>query len=137
MFRFVKSLTFWWPVTVREPDPDQPGAMVEQSFEAQFRLIDDARVKASRQARRALMDRLTPDMSAGDIEAIQDEIDAHDRAALAEVLADWRDICDGDGLPIPFSGPAFEELYGERRFRAALTRAYGEAIAEDGGRVKN
>ena len=137
MFRFVKSLTFWWPVTVREPDPDRPGTIVEQSFEAQFRLIDDARAKASRQARRALMDRLTPDLSAGDIEGIQDEIDAHDRAALAEVLLGWRDICDSDGQPIQFSTTMFDELYGERRFRAALTRAYGEAIAEDGGRAKN
>lgn len=41
MFRIEQDPVFWWPVTVRRPDPAKPGEFAEQKFEAQYRWLSD------------------------------------------------------------------------------------------------
>jgi hypothetical protein len=42
MFRIDPDPIFWWPVTVRRPDPGKPGQFVDLPFEAQYRWLSDA-----------------------------------------------------------------------------------------------
>ncbi|PKR90869.1 hypothetical protein CXZ10_05835 [Pleomorphomonas diazotrophica] len=137
MFKVVPNLTFWWPVKVYEPDPDKPGKLIEQEFEAEFRLIDRAEAKASAEARRQIMARLSPDLDEEALKAIGDELEAHDKEAVRRVLVGWRNVVDDKGNPIAFDEKTFGELYNMDRVRAALNRAYAEAIAEDKARLGN
>lgn len=137
MFKVVPNLTFWWPVKVLEPDPERPGKLVTQEFEAEFKLLDREEAKASAEKRRQIMARVSPDLDEETLKAIADELDAHDKAAVRRVLVDWRDVVDGKGQPIPFEDQTFNALYNMDRVRAALNRAYAEAISEDKARLGN
>ncbi|WP_026784213.1 phage tail assembly chaperone [Pleomorphomonas koreensis] len=137
MFKVVSNLTFWWPVKVLEPDPDRPGKLQEQEFEAEFRLIDRAETKASAEARRQIMARVSPDLDEATLKAVADELEAHDKAAVRRVLVGWRNVVDDKGNPIAFDEKTFAALYDMDRVRAAFNRAYGEAIAEDKARLGN
>jgi hypothetical protein len=41
MFRIESEPKFWWPVSVRRPDPAKPGEYRELKFEAQYRWLSD------------------------------------------------------------------------------------------------
>ncbi len=137
MFKVVPNLTFWWPVKVLEPDPEQPGKLAEREFEAEFKLLDDKEAKASAEARRLIVARFSPDLDDKGLQAVTDELEAHDKAALRRVLTDWRNIVDMGGKPIPFDDQAFAAAYNMYRVRTALNRAYKEAISEDQARLGN
>ena len=137
MFKVVPNLTFWWPVKVLEPDPDKPGKLIEQAFEAEFKLLERSEAKASAEARRQIMARVSPDLDEETLKAIADELEAHDKAAVRRVLVDWREVVDGKGNPIPFDDQTFAALYNMDRVRAAFNRAYAEAISEDKARLGN
>lgn len=137
MFKVVPNLTFWWPVKVLEPDPEQPGKLVAQEFEAEFRLIADGEVKASAEARRQIVARFSPDLDEEALTTLNDELENHDKAALRRVLVNWRNIVDVAGKPIEFDEISFTGAYGMRRIRTALSRAYAEAISEDKARLGN
>lgn len=137
MFKVVANLLFWWPVKVLEPDPDKPGKLVEKTFEAQLQLIDEDEAKTSAEVRRKILAKLTPDLGEDELKVLNEELEAHDKLALRRVLVGWRDIEDADGRPLAFSEEAFSALYKIRRVRAALNRAYLEAISEDKARLGN
>lgn len=137
MFKVVPNLTFWWPVKVLEPDPERPGKLIEQEFEAEFRLLDRKETKASAETRRQIMARLSPDLDEASLKAIADELEAHDEGTVRRVLVNWRKVVDDKGNPIAFDEKTFAALYDMDRVRAAFNRAYGEAIAEDKARLGN
>jgi hypothetical protein len=137
MFKVVPNLTFWWPVKVLEPDPEQPGKLIEQEFQAEFKLLDRNEAKASAEARRQIMARVSPDLDEAALKAVADELEAHDKRAVRQVLVDWRNVVDSKGQPIPFEDQSFAALYNMDRVRAALNRAYAEAISEDKARLGN
>jgi hypothetical protein len=39
MFQLVTEPRYWWPVVIRRPDPAKPGAIVEHTFEAEFKWL--------------------------------------------------------------------------------------------------
>lgn len=137
MFKVVPNLTFWWPVKVLEPDPEQPGKLIEQEFQAEFKLLDDNEAKASAEVRRQIVARFSPDLDDQALQAVTDELEAHERASVRRVLVGWRDIVDAKGNPIPFDDQSFSALYNMYRVRTALNRAYKEAISEDQARLGN
>ncbi|WP_417691549.1 hypothetical protein [Roseibium sp.] len=120
-FRLSDTYAFWWPVTVKMPDPEKPGKILFQSFEAQFLLVGSERLTAL-------------DGESGDQHAV-----------LKEVWAGWRGVEDEDGEETVFSAEARDRCLDYAHVRLALYSAYLEASsgrdaqgrAAPNGQVKN
>ena len=137
MFIFSEKLTFWWPVKVLEPDQDKAGAKVEGEFEALFELMAPEEQKAAAMERRAILKEITPDLSEGEIEALQAKLDAHDLQTVSKVLKGWRGLGVSPTEELAFSEAALKRVYAHARYRNALTRAYLEATDDDKARLGN
>lgn len=138
MFKVMSTLTFPWPVKVIEPDLSDAGALVEHTFTARFKILPPERIKASNAKRLAILEKTKTETALRKLKQIQAELEAHDRAAVFEVLAGWdEDLVDQDEKPIPFTEANFNAIYAHARVRSAFGRAYEEAISEDKARLKN
>lgn len=137
MFVFSENPTFWWPCKVVEPDPSNPGQLVEQEFEALFEMLDPDDEKAARKARNAIIAKITPELSEAEMEKVQDELDLHDRTTTLRALKDWRGVVDANNQPIPFNGVTFPAIYKHRRVRNALIAGYMDATTGDKARLGN
>lgn len=122
MFRMIEQHLYWWPVTVRLPDPDAPGTIREQTFQARFELLDDDSAAALDAAHAAL----PPEAQARERDYL-----------LKRVIAGWREVVYADGAPIPFSGPNLDRLLGWTPVRAALYEAYAASLSGDRARLGN
>lgn len=137
-FKLSTEVTFPWPVKVIEPNPEKPGEKIERVFTAIFALIDPDEAKASEEARLNILRQTKAESKAKELRAIQEQLDLHDRVALRGVLRGWeKDILGADDKPLRFNEENFNALYRWPHVRAALLRAYKEAITDDGGRVGN
>lgn len=110
-FRLCEPFEFWWPVTVKLPDPEKAGAVISQAFEAKFLLIGKDRL--------------------AELEA-----DGEDRL-LTEILRDWRGVTEDDGTATPFSDAALARCLPFAHFRVAVYRAYLSALNGQAVRTKN
>ncbi len=137
MFVFVPNLTCWWPVKVQQPDPDNAGQMTEFSFEIEFEILDRDESRALEDERTALLKKVETDASEENLRKVQDELDALAVASFRRVIRNWRGIVDEDKKQIPFSDVTFTLVMKHNRIRAAINRAYQEAIAEDKARLGN
>lgn len=147
MFKLVKNLTTWWPVTVLEPDESNPGTLVERKFQAQFVIRSRDEVKALQEKRDALMkqlpgsDEYLADFKAATAKAteINNAIEAHDREVFHLNITGWKDVVDeGDEeTPIPFSSDALDMALNLDRVRLGLVKAYEEAGSNDKARLGN
>ncbi|MBZ4022198.1 hypothetical protein CKO11_06975 [Rhodobacter sp. TJ_12] len=112
-FVMVKKHLYWWPVTVRMPDPENAGQFVEQSFEMQFEA----------QSREAVLDHqerytaLTTD---------RERIEA-DKEQMRAVCRSWRGIVDEEGADVPFTQARLDDAVGLPWFRTGVMRAIAEA----------
>lgn len=137
MFVFNPSPEFWWPVKVIEPDPDNPGKMIEREFEALFEMLGPDETEVIAKNRKEIVAKLTVDLSPEEIEAIQEELEEHDREATHRVLKGWRGIEEAPGRPMPFDDVNFRYVYKHRRIRNALVAAYLDATNDDKARLGN
>ncbi len=136
MFVFSQNLTFWWPVKPIEPDPDQPGKLIEREFEAQFELPTPDEAEADRKNRAKLLEALLKqDISDDEYQKAQDDLRTFDDALALRRIKNWRNIVDQHGEPLPFS--LFPKIFAYAHVKAAIDRAYGEAISEDKARLGN
>ena len=120
MFRIVTKHLFWWPIVVRVPSPDLPGAIAEQTFAMQFEAITDERARA--------------------IEATPGEaVDLAERTKdfIVAVSRGWRDVEDEDGVAVPFSPEALRSLAGFSWVRTGVIEAYRQAMAGEAARLGN
>lgn len=123
-FKLVENLRFWWPVKVSLPDPDQPGAFVEQQLKVQF-------VSLPREEQIALDEAW---QSSG--RRLRDQ-DAQERAQLRRICTNWDEVVDDAGDPVAFSAEAFDRALELRVFRLAVYRAYAEAMSGQAARLGN
>ncbi len=137
MFKFSTNITFWWPVKVIEPNPNEAGKFIEHEFKAKFEMLPPDEGKTSAKARQAIVSKITPDLSDDEVEAIQSELDEHDLNLLLRTLRGWDNIHDADGKPISFSEANFRLIYAYRHIRNAFVRAYIDALSEDKARLGN
>lgn len=150
MFKLVKNLAAWWPVSVLEPDPDQPGKLLEHSFEAQFIIRGKEEMKGHNERRQELTKQLMEaigragtatadeaDAINAEIKQLTDRIEAHDRSMFHLMVANWRGVIGEDDQPIPFSAAALDGALDHDRIRVGLNRAYEEAISNDKARLGN
>jgi len=112
MFRIASEHYFWWPVTVRRPDEDQPGKMTEETFTARFKALGAERA-----------DELDAAATAAGL-----SIFARVKITIKEVLVGWKDIVDDGRAEMPFSAEALNAAVQLPWFRDGVTKAYGEAV---------
>ncbi len=148
MFKLVKNLAVWWPVTVLEPDPENPGTLLERAFEAKFVIRGKDEMKPHNDKRSDLAKRLMQaiktagtaddiDAAGEAIEALQAEIEAHDRQMYHLMVSNWRGIIGDDDQPIDFSAEALDMAISLDRVRDGLNRAYQDAVSNDKARLGN
>lgn len=112
-FVMTEKHLYWWPVTVRVPDPDNAGTFVEQSFEMQFE-AQPREVLLACQERHAAA---TTD---------RERIEA-DTEQMRMCCRSWRGIVDERGADVPFSAERLDALVGLSWGRAAIMTALAEA----------
>ena len=136
-FKLSSELTFKWPVKVLEPDQGTPGKLIERVFMGHFAIIPPEQAKETDAKRRALLKQVTEKTTPEEIEDVQALLEAHDFAALNDVLRGWHDLLGEDDKPIPFNIETLRMVYAHQRVRNAFARAYQEAISEDKARLGN
>ena len=136
MFVFSEKPTFWWPVKPIEPDPDQPGKLIEREFEVLFELPTPEEAEADRKSRAALLEALLkPELSDDEYQTAQKSLRDFDDALALRRIRDWRKIENKAGEALPFL--LFPKVFAYQNVKAAIDRAYGEAISEDKARLGN
>ncbi|MEH3093365.1 MAG: hypothetical protein PGN20_15320 [Agrobacterium cavarae] len=136
-FKLSSELTFKWPVKVLEPDQGTPGKLIERVFMGHFAIIEPAQAKETDAKRRALLEQITEKTTPEELKNIQALLEAHDFAALKDVLRGWHDLHDENDNPVPFNSDTLKMVYAHQRVRNAFSRAYQEAISEDKARLGN
>jgi len=146
MFKLVKNLATWWPVTVLEPDDNNPGTLIERKFQAQIVIRSRDEAKALQDKRNALVKQLPgsedylKDYAAATAKAeeINAAIEAHDREVFHLNITNWKDVvADDEETPVPFSSDALDMALNIDRVRLALVTAYDEAVSNDRARLGN
>lgn len=122
MFKLATKHTFLWPVTVKMPDPEKPGAVVAHTFTAKFEAI-------SREEATAIDKRIRQDHPG--------EYETHYADFILDVTHDWQDVVDEGGQPVPFSKELLADQLGVSWFRNGITAAYSEAMAGQAARQGN
>ena len=122
-FVLTEKPRYWWPVTVRVPDPDHPGRIIEQQLKVLFEPQDREASIASAEAHLAL----TSDRARAD----------HEIDLMLNVVRDWDDVEDSDKRPIPFTPEIFRSAVGQSWFRAGVSEAYAESLAGQEARLGN
>lgn len=122
-FRLVENPRYWWPMLVRIPDPETPGAVIEQRLEVllQARPQDELIAEQRR------------------INAIDDPIErlVAEREVQAAAVHGWRGVVDDDGSDVPFSAAALSLAMQHSWFRASLHRAWAESLEGQEARLGN
>lgn len=145
MFKLVKDLAVWWPVSVLEPDNDNPGSLKEFTFEGQFVIRGKDELKSYGDERDALLKQLpSAEDYAADYKAASQkvaetgtQIEAHDRKMFHLMVTNWRGIVGEDDQPLPFTPDNLDYALGFDRIRVGLNRAYDEAVSNDKARLGN
>ena len=121
-FRLTNEYRYPWPVTIRVPDPDRAGEILEQEFTATFLA-----------------------MPLDEAEALDEEIDeapARDQVrrrndVLRRVLVGWDGIEDDDGAAVPFSDDALNAAIQHSWFRIGVYQAYFRSLQGEAPRLGN
>lgn len=122
-FKLVETDRYWWPVTVRVPDAENPGKVIEQTFRAEF-------------------EPLSPEEEQESVEAIQKlttarEIHAHGLEQSARVVRNWEGVIDGQGNPVPFSPEMLALALKKSWFRLGIQQALKESLSGEEARLGN
>lgn len=117
------SSSYWWPVTVRRPDPDAPGKIVELQL----------RVRLRPQDQEAFFDEQE---RIGQIPGRRAQAKA-ERAALAARIEDWDDVVGADGERVPCTPEALDQALQETAFRAGVWKAINESALGEEARLGN
>lgn len=114
---------YWWPVTVRLPDPERPGKVLTQQLTVQF----EARTREATLASQEAWAALTTERDRAE----------HEQAELRAIVKNWDDVVDDDGGAVAFSDEAFEAALQHVWFRRALYQAFVESASGEEARLGN
>ncbi|HBS99194.1 MAG TPA: hypothetical protein DEB47_04870 [Citreicella sp.] len=123
-FKLAKSYRYWWPVTIRQPDPDNAGKLVEMKLKLLFEPSNREEVLESQKRFSEL---------ASEAERME-----HETAQYLRVVKGWDDVVDeDDGQQVPFSEELFRQALSHSWFRAGVERAYVESLLGEEARLGN
>lgn len=118
-FKLTETDTYWWPVKVMVPDPDNAGQFQEQELEILLEAEDQDTALNNMEAYSALT-------------TARDQVE-HERERLLTVCKNWRGL-DGD---VPFSKEVFLQALGKTWFRRAVFGAYSDSLSGEAARLGN
>ncbi|QND45199.1 hypothetical protein HB780_05440 (plasmid) [Rhizobium lusitanum] len=125
---FVRSTShkYWWPVTVRlpNPDPDKAGDFLEQTFKMQF---EPEGSDAAEERQKAY-----------DTAKTVAEYSAAEFDHLRAICKNWSDIVEEDEVtPVPFTPENFDGSLKQVWFRRGVFAAYQESLSGEKARLGN
>lgn len=122
-FKLTKSHLYWWPVTVRIPDPEQPGKIVERVLQVQFEP-------------RGRDEQLAAQEAAAKLTSLREIID-HDIAEARAVIRNWDDVIGDDNQLVPFTLENLNLALQHSWFRKAIQAALTESMNGEEARLGN
>ena len=125
MTKFIlsKSHCYWWPVTVKAPDPENAGEIISQKLLVQF----EPKTRAAQ---------LEAQEAAAQLTSLR-EIIAHDIAEARSVIRNWTDVIGDDGQLVPFTPENLELALQQPWFRKAVQTALTESMNGEEARRGN
>lgn len=115
---------YWWPVTVRMPDPDpeKAGQLVDFTFRMRFAAmpLDEARERQKELAALPVEERLARQ---------------HDQ--MKEACHDWDGVVEEDGTRVPFSHEWLNAAMQMPWFRLGVYEAYERSLTGQAARQGN
>lgn len=122
-FSLVEDYTYFWPVTVDRPDPENAGRWVAEDFEMEFTAMSQDQAEAL-------------DLELLNLPADQRAARQHDH--LLKVARGWRGVVDNDGEEVTFSRERLEKmLKAAAWYRLAIYKAYQASLHKDEARKGN
>ncbi|SLN38073.1 hypothetical protein AQS8620_01419 [Aquimixticola soesokkakensis] len=110
-----QTSTYWWPVTVRCPDPTTPGKFVKRTFEAEFEFRhQDQLIEEEERVRNAVGQRAQI---------------AAERANLVGRICGWRGVKDVLGDDVAFTKERLAAEMGNSLFRIGVYEAIRESMS--------
>ena len=122
-FRLAETYRYWWPVTVRCPDPSNAGKIVEQQFRALFQPLDRE-------------EQLAESAKFANLNTMREMVDQEIENAL-RVVKGWDGVIGDDGALIPFSTDLLKQALRHSWFRDALQKALKDSLAGEAARLGN
>ncbi len=122
-FKLAETYRYWWPVTVRVPDPDRAGQILEQSFRVLFEPLD-------REAQ------LAESEKAAGLRSMRDLVD-HEIETALRVVKGWDGVVGEKDLLVPFSEDVLTQALRWDWFREGLQKALKESLAGEAARLGN
>jgi len=123
-FQLVETYIYWWPVTVRipNPEPGKAGTLIEQTFQMQFEPQSRDQIIATQKELAALTD--------------IDEIAAREHEILRDACKDWSGVVT-DGKPVPFNAETFRAAMQKTWFRIGVYEAFNDSQSGEEARLGN
>lgn len=109
-----EPVRYWWPVTVRLPDPENPGAILERKLKVLFQAESQDEAFAHQEGYAKL-------------KTARERLE-HERSQLLRVCKDWSDVVDADKRPVEFNEKNFRAALQQSWFRTGVHRAYAESL---------
>lgn len=122
-FVLSKSHLYWWPVTVRIPDPENPGKIVEQVLRVQFEPRSRDQLLEAQEA-------------AAKLTNLRDII-AHEISEARAVVRNWDEVIGEDGQLVPFTHENLELALQQPWFRKGVQVALAESMNGEEARRGN
>lgn len=122
-FKLAETYRYWWPVTVRVPDPDNAGKILEQKFRALFEPMDREEQMAEAE-------------KAAGLKTMRDLVD-HEIDTALRVVKGWDGVVGEDGALVVFSADLLKQALRHSWFRDALQVALKESLAGEAARLGN
>ncbi|MBC9246743.1 hypothetical protein H4P12_08460 [Paracoccus sp. 11-3] len=122
-FKLAKTYSYWWPVTVRVPDPEDPGKYVEQKLKVLLEPLPQDEVIAAQEESAAL--------------TTMRAVTEHGVRHMLRVVQGWDGVVDEHGKHVPFSPELLEQALQHSWFRAAIGKALTESQNGEAPRLGN
>jgi hypothetical protein len=122
-FKLAKTYRYWWPVTVRIPDPAAPGEIIEQKFQVELQPMPQDEWLASQE-------------ESAKITTLRG-VTEHGVSQIKRIVTNWDGVVDDDARPVPYSTEGLEMALQHAWFRAAIQKALADSQNGEAAREGN
>ena len=122
-FKLAQTYRYWWPVTVRVPDLENAGQIVEQRLRVQLEPMPQDEYDATLAETATLL--------------TARELTAHGIKSIQRVVRNWDGVIDGNGEPVEFSEDMLSQALQYSWFRIGIQKALQESQNGEAARLGN
>lgn len=121
-FKLAKTYRYWWPVTVRVPDPENPGKFLEQHLRLQLEPLSRGQQVSGAE-----------DIQRLDLRGVYD----YEIEKALDQIKNWEGVVDEDGEVAPFTRELLKQAMQFEWFRKAAGKALLESQNGEEARTGN